>query len=378
MRIALGDASLAENPDAGGHWMVYLQYLLGLKDLGHEVLLVELLRRPAERARERFLLARFFDRLDRYGLADHAVVFLFDQSYSESPLEAATPVTRSASAARVEMADVVWNIAGHLNPAHLQSFRRSVLIDLDPGHLQVSAYEDWLKANDVFFTIGMNLGTPESDAPTLGLHWQRFLPFVYLPLWDATPRPLDAAFASVTQWNWDELIHLGRRLSISKREAYLRYLDLPTRSGRRFQLAANLSPADSTGDRELLEAAGWEVLPPSDVAGTPESYAAFIAGSDAEISCPKPIFRELRTGWFSDRSAGFLAAGRPVLAEDTGIGRHLPVGRGLVTFDSMESAVDGVRRIDRDWQGHAKSARQMAEAFLDSRPRLAEMVDASA
>src|SRR5262249_47403426 len=137
--------------------------------------------------------------------------------------------------------------------------------------------------------------------PTLGLRWHPFRPFVHLPSWQVTADPgQEAPFTSVTQWKWEELHFQNRVLSLSKREAYLRYVTLPLMTGRRFELAANIGHPDPVGDRDLLARNGWHVVDPHWVAPTPTAYRNFIRHSRAEFICPKPIHLELNTGWLSD------------------------------------------------------------------------------
>ncbi len=130
-------------------------------------------------------------------------------------------------------------------------------------------------------------------------------------------------------------------------------------------------------DRRVLEAYGWNLTDPWVVAATPGRYQRYIASSRAEISCPKPIFAELRTGWFSDRSACYLAAGRPVLARDTGFSDHVPVGDGLLPFETLDEAVEGVKEIDGNYGRHARAARALAQDFFDGRLWLPRMIEAS-
>jgi hypothetical protein len=121
----------------------------------------------------------------------------------------------------------------------------------------------------------------------------------------------------------------------------------------------------------------WRLVNPWEVAASPMDYRGYIARSRAEFGCPKPIFRELRTGWFSDRSACYLASGRPVLAEDTGFSEHLPIGEGLLAFCDTNSALAGVAAIDADYTRHMRAARAIAEDLLDSRRCLPAMLAAS-
>jgi glycosyltransferase involved in cell wall biosynthesis len=150
---------------------------------------------------------------------------------------------------------------------------------------------------------------------------------------------------------------------------------MPTRTGRRFELAANIDPADDTGDRELLASEGWDLVHPHVEAGTPDSYHEYIRHSRAEFLCPKPIYRDLRTGWFSDRSACYLASGRPVLCEDTGFSEILPTGEGLLSFSDPEEAIAAVAEIDGNYMRHMSAARELAVAACDSRVTLQRMIE---
>ena len=231
-----------------------------------------------------------------------------------------------------------------------------------------------LNDHDLFFSAGLKMQDADWEVPQLDLVWHPFPQFVYLPLWRPTPGSRDAPFTSVTQWGWDEHWVGERVLSTSKREAYLRVLELPKRAGRSFELPVNLHPDDRTGDRELLLANGSKLADPHEVAGSPAAYADYIRRSRAEISRPKPIYRELKTSWLSDRSAAYLASGRPVLAEDTGLSDKLPTGAGLLTFRDLTEAVAGVAEIDAHYEDHCRAARMFAEEYLDPTDCLGKML----
>ena len=363
--------------------MVFLQYLLGLRALGHDVFLWEQMETTGDPEKDREFIASFFDRLEDFGFRDHAALLLHEKS--DAPLTLADTVVHGSDHAALreiaESADLLWNFCAALREPMLSLFRRRVLIDLDPGHLQVSALvcDMGVEDHDVFLTIGAKINDDDCEVPRLDLPWVPFIPFVYLPMWSCHPDPGPAApFTSITHWEWGELWWGTRALSISKREAYLRYLDLPSLSARPYQLAANIHPNDATGDRELLTSKGWLLEHPYSVAASPAAYQNFIAGSRAEISCPKPIFRELASGWLSDRSACYLASGRPVLAEDTGISDCLPTGKGLLTFQTLDECLAAVAEIDANYELHSQAARAFAEEYLDSESTLSLMLAACA
>jgi hypothetical protein len=383
LRIVLGNRTLARYPQGGGHWTVRLQYLLGLEALGHDVFLLELLESSGDAIRDHQLISSFFTRLQHYGLSDRCALLLFDKNSRLSNLEAAVPYGKSRQQIKeiIQSADLLWNYCCQVRQPMLGMFRHRVLIDLDPGHLQVSAltWDMDLYDHQAFLSVGKKLLDADCEVPTFGLKWYTFTPFVYLPMWEMVPDPgQEAPFSSITHWTWGEELWLQDRvLSTSKRDAYLRYIELPQRAKRPFELAANILPADQTGDRELLESHGWKLVDPWEVAGSPSAYQRYIARSRAEISCPKPVFKELQTGWFSDRSACYLATGRPVIAEDTGIADYLPIGTGLLVFHDISEAVTGVVEIDSNYQEHMRAARALAEEFLDSRRCLEAMLAAS-
>jgi hypothetical protein len=268
-------------------------------------------------------------------------------------------------------ADVMWNFACMLRSPLLQLFRRRALIDLDPGIVHVSAlhHELDLAEHDIRFTVGLNVGQPDCGVPLVGGSWQPAPPVVHLPLWsEVGPPPHDATFTSITQWGWGELHLEGRVLSVSKRDAYMRYVEVPRRCRRLFELAANIDRRDPTGDLPRLAAGGWRVVDPNVVAPDPEAYRSYIAQSRGEFCCPKPIYRDLRTGWVSDRSIAFLASGRPVLMEDTGLERHVPADAGLIRFSNPDQAVESVASVEVDYARHARAARKLvAEHFAAER-----------
>ena len=379
LRLVLAGA-LARYPQGAGHWTCFLQYILGLRDLGHDVLWLDVLVSTGTRAGDESRVQLFFKRFEQYGLRDVCALLLVDPK-AEQDLRTARAygASKRRLAEFFRTADLLWNFAAGVKPPLLSRFRHRVLVDGDPGHLQISA-QTWdlgLQHHQTFLTTGTKLSNADHDVPLLGLKWRPFVQFVYLPMWASAPDPgVEAPFTSVTQWTWEELWQGDRVLSVGKRAAYLAYLDLPRVVGRPFELAVNLHPRDHTGDRELLRGAGWRLVHPHRVASTVSGYQRYLRRSRAEFGCPKPIHRELRTGWFSDRSACYLASGRPVLIEDTGLSDHLPTGEGLLVFRDMAEAVAGVDEIDRNYARHHRAARELAEDVLDSRRCLPAMLAA--
>jgi len=351
---------------------VFLQYLLGLRALGHDVFWLEVLHTTGNAARDHKFIRLFLTRFQHYGFTERFALLLFERDeVSTGTLESAEVYGLSKSRVHdvILGADIVWDFCCTLRQPMLSLFKHRALVDLDPGTLQISAlsWDLGIPDHETLLTVGSKIGEPDCQVPMLGRAWHGFMPFVHLPAWEVAPDPGERApFSSVTQWTWDEIWHQDRVLSASKRTAFLRYVDLPRHAGRPFELAANIHPEDTTGDRELLLERGWAVTNPHRVARSPSIYRDFIRRSRAEFSCTKPIYRELNTGWFSDRSAAYLASGRPVVAEDTGFSDHLPTGHGLFRFRTLEEAIESVKEIDRNYARHMRAARELAEEHLSS------------
>jgi hypothetical protein len=164
------------------------------------------------------------------------------------------------------------------------------------------------------------------------------------------------SYGSVT-WKgrtYGQKVHSTRRL-----------LDLPSRTSQRLRPALAIHPREEADLRALHEH-GWELAEPSDVAATPDAYRRFIRGSKGELCIAKAGYVDARSGWFSDRSVCYLAAGRPVVAQDTGFGEMLPVGEGLLVFDGVDTAAAAIDEICSDYDRHRRSARAVAEAHFDS------------
>lgn len=378
LRIVLASRFLLGYPEGGGHWSAFLQHLLGFDALGHDVLWLEMYH-PGPDGRNSALERRFGERMDAAGFAGRWAIAVAPHGHA-TDLDGLEIV--GADAARVRQflvdADLLWNFACAIQPPLLERFRRRVLIDGDPGIIQISAehHDMGLEQHHVLFTAGLNVGGADCLVPTLDRRWHRFPQFVHIPAWPEVHAPAsDGRYTSVTQWGWGEIWHGGAAYSVSKRDAYMRFVDLPRRCAAKFELAANIDPRDPTGDLVELRNAGWNLTDPHEAAAHPEAYRAYIAGSRAEFCCPKPVYVDMRTGWFSDRSAGYLASGRPVLMQDTGLEGHLPVGEGLLTFVDLEAAVAAVETLEADYAAHAAAARAFALEHLAATTVLSRMLE---
>jgi hypothetical protein len=369
--VAIVAGALANKPASGGEAWVRLSWVLGLRRLGFDVYFAERLAADDEIGR------RFFEEVVAdFGLADKSG--LIDEKG-----EALAARSETALAEVAADAEIVFNISGHLDDGPILARpRRRVYVDLDPGFTQVWHADPSLPfdvgGHDSYVTVGLNIGSGESRIPSGGIEWIPTLPPVVLEEWPAVPvlqAPL--RFTTVATWRSPYgQVQVGDRLASLKHHEFRRFLELPEQLPEpTFELALDIHEGDEA-DREALVAHGWKLVPPREAAGTPASFRSYLQGSTAEFSVAQGVYVEGRTGWFSDRTAAYLASGRPALVQDTGIAEKLPVGEGLLTFSTPEEAVVGARRLAVDPAGHSAAARQIAEQHLDSDRVLGDLLDA--
>ena len=361
---------MAGVPHQGGATWAVLQYVLGLRRLGFEVTFVEPLPLPAGSAAPAPEIVRYFSRVcDAFDLHGSAALLLSDRR------TVGLPYGRLESAA--SRADLLLNMAGMLRDPRLTGrVPHRLYLDLDPAFTQLWAEEGidvGLEGHTHFATVGLSLGTPGCDVPTLGLDWIPTLQPIVLDEWPAHARVRRQALTTVGNWRSYGSVERAGRFYGQKAHAFREYFNLPERTGARFELALSIHP-DEVTDLEALSCHGWTLLDPARVAGTPEAYREYIGGSWAEIGIAKSGYVEGRCGWFSDRSVCYLASGKPVLAQETGFSKHLPTGLGLLRFGSPEEAADGVAALRSDYDRHARASREIAETYFRSEVVLSELL----
>jgi hypothetical protein len=336
---------VAGDPWQGGATSAILQYLDGLRRLGHDVLLVE----PVPELRGDVL--RYFEAL---GL-------------ERAFLLAGEPPREVLDFAR--SADVLLDVSGMLrDETLLEPIPVRVFLDLDPAFNQIWAaqgIEMGLEYHTHFVTVGCALGTADCTVPTLGREWIPTLPPVVLDRWPPAEGLLRDALTTIGNWRaYGSVEHDGVFYG-QKAHALRPVSSLPALSPKPLEVALAIDPGE-TADLELLAGDGWRLLDPRTVAATPGAYAQFVRGSWAEFGLAKHGYVTSRCGWFSDRSACYLASGRPVVALDTGFARFLPTGQGLFAAATVEEIVAAVEEIERHYGLHAKAAAELAREHLDS------------
>ena len=358
-------AALAQRPGAGGHTWFALQYLLGFRALGWEVTLVD--RLDAEMPRDG--LGYLAEAMQRFGLADDYSVLL--------PEGESAGLSRSEVERRLSSSDLLLNAMGYLDDEDLLALPPlRVFLDVDPGFGQMwrrLGLADPFAGHDRFVSVGLSLGSPGCGVPDCGLEWIATLPPVALDHWPLAGG--GTAFTSVATWRgpYGPVEYEGRTYGLRVHE-FRRFLPLPELVSADFELALAIDPGDDA-DRERLTLAGWKLLDPVAVAADPDAYRRFIQGSAAELTVAKGMYVETESGWFSDRSACYLASGKPVVAQETGFGAHLPTGDGLLSFSTLEEAVEAVERVRSDRGRHARAAREIAEEHLGAERVLSRLVE---
>ena len=393
MKIILGAVISLPPVSAGCAWN-RLQYVLGLRRLGHDVCFVEEVRpnwcvgedgRPC--AYEDSINRRAFDAImRRFDLLGRSCQ-IYDGGAETCGL------SRQALGIFAHEADLLINISGHVTTEWvLNGPARLAYLDQDPVYTQLWQAEYGrdlgLARYDVLFTVGLNIGTPASPIPDCGLTWRHTLPPVVPDLWegpaggghvlsDCNGRP--TRFTTVASWGgYGDLCFRGEWYR-SKYDEVRRFAELPRAAGpsSEFELLLKDFREDDDGVR-LLRDGGWRVRRSGLEATDLSAYRNYLSGSDAEIGITKGAYVKGVSGWFSDRTASYLASGRPALIQDTGIQAHVPTGTGLLCFGDVEEAAAGAAAIRSDYTAHCHAARELAAEYFDYRMVLPAMLDACA
>jgi hypothetical protein len=357
-------ANTLSYPEGGGHLWVYLNWALGLHALGCQVIWLEAIDplRPGDDPQG--ALQRLQRWLEHYGLTDG--IALCDRSGEPLPWRAGNGGRDLAEAGA---ADLLLNLSYHACAGLVRRFRRSALIDIDPGLLQVWLSEGSfsLERHDVYFSIGETVGRPTARFPGCGIEWHYTPPCVATEWWPARPAPEGAPFTTVSHWFSLEWVCFGAESYINdKRSGFLPFLDLPRQTTQPLELALCLT-ADENEERQSLEARGWRVRDAHEVAATPPAYQRYIQGSRGEFSCAKPSCVRLQNAWISDRTLCYLASGKPAVVQHTGPSDFLPDAEGLFRFRDLAEAASCLKRVADDYDRQCRLARSLAEEFFDSR-----------
>lgn len=338
---------VAGDPGQGGATWAVLQYVRGLERLGCEVVLVE----PVPSFSDE--VVRYFQGL---GLERAALLRQGTRATVGLPYEDLAGFD----------AEVLLNLSGLLPEDELRDrVRVRVFIDLDPVFTQIwhaQGADIGLEGHTHHVTYGRGL---ERSGVPLDRRWLPTSPPVVLEHWGFADGLEHDAFTTVGNWRSYGSVDWNGVTYGQKAHAIRRLLDLPRRTRQRLMPALAIHPGEEA-DIQALDENGWELADPARVAATPDDYRRFVSGSKGELGFAKAGYVDSGSGWFSDRSACYLAAGRPVVAHDTGFSEHLPVGDGLLAFDTAAEAAAAIDETCADYGRHRRAARAIAEAHFDS------------
>jgi hypothetical protein len=355
---AIVAGALANKAGNGGAAWTRLSWTLGLASLGFDVHFVEQLSPGAPANAEQW----FTEVLGDFGLLGKATLLRPDGS-------TAVGLSRSALEDVADDADLLLNISGHLTDEKLANRpRSSVFVDLDPGYTQLWHQQGVapLRPHDHWYTVGTRVGAPECRVPTDGIEWRAVLQPVVLEHWPVQPPVPCDRFTTVATWRGPfGPVDVEGELMGSKVHEFRQLIDLPSRVPSTLELCLQIDDGDDA-DRRSLHDHGWKVVPADGVAN-PHCFRRYVQQSPAELSVAQSVYARAGTGWVSDRSARYLASGRPVVVQETGISRSLETGDGIVTFDSPEGAARAVAAVAEDYERHAAAAREIACERFDAR-----------
>ena len=369
---------IVRGPVGGMAWCD-LHYLLGLRDLGHDVYYAEDSgdsvwccydpSRGTTDADPTYGLAFAARELGRIGFGDRWAYY-----------DAHTGCWRGPCASTIldvcATADLVLNAGGvNLLRSWFMQIPSRVLIDKDPAFTQVrhindSTAKSLALRHTAFFTLGENVGQDHCLVPDDGLPWQPTRHPIAVDAWPATPGDAGGAFTTVMLWDsYRAGEHHGMRYGL-KSDSFGPFLDLPNRVSAVLELVAG----GASAPRTLLADHGWKVRSP-ETAADPPAYQRYIQQSKAEFTVAKHGYVVSASGWFSERSASYLASGRPVVTQDTGFPHWLNADAGVVPFRSPDEAVEGIADVTARYEHHCRRAREIGVEYFDARKVLRDLID---
>lgn len=369
MARILFSAYMARYP-LGGMICNNLQWLHGLHCLGHDVYLVEKANYPdacfdpsvgVVGNDGSYGMAVISTLLAKIGLDDRFCFVDYNDNYHG--------LSKAQVQSLFETADLYVDYGNHgaWLPEAAGSQRR-VLVDGEPGYRQIQLENEAaesrypLSGYDHYYTVGLNVGTPDSSAPTANLRWKHLVHPVAVDLFECPPAPRDAAFTTVMNWQSHRPIEYRGAVYGQKDLEFQKFVSLP----RLVAVPLEVAVAGREVPRSLLIEAGWRIRQAHEVTISYEAFLQYLCRSRGEFSVCKNVFVATNSGWFSDRSAAYLASGRPVVLQDTGFSAHLPCGRGLFAVRDVDEAAAAIEAIEGDYERHARWARELAREYLDA------------
>lgn len=369
---------IVRGPLGGLAWH-HLQYVMGLTRLGHDVYFFE----DSDNYDSCYDPDRGLMGTDpTYGLGFTAQTFdkagLTDQwAYYDAHTNSWLGPAADRSLEICGTADLLLNVSG-VNPLRpwLMEVPVRAFIDTDPAFTQIrhltdpAAYQ-LASQHTHFLTFAENIGRRTCKIPDDHFPWQPTRQPIVLPAWPVLPGPEEGKLTTVMQWDSYATRDFNGVQYGMKSESFAPYLELPTATETAFELALGSASAP----RDLLLKKGWQLVDPLTISLTPWSYQDYIQQSKAEFSVAKQGYVISHGGWFSERSACYLASGRPVVVQNTGFSEWMETGAGVIAFSSPDQALAGIAAINGSYHFHCQAARAIAEEYFDARKVLLQLIE---
>lgn len=373
-------------PIAGVIWQ-HIHYIVGLQELGHEVYYIEDSARipynpvDFDTTEDTTYAGQVLDTLaKRYGFDGH---WSFCPRYLPDPAGGTLGIPLSRVRELYVEADAILNVCGsqEFNEDLLKS-DRILYVESDPGVEQIKVDQgnqdtlDYLQRHHALFTFGENICTPEFPVPLHGLKWLPTRQPVVTSLWyQSDYPPPSAVFTSVANWSTSgkkDIRWNGENYLWSKSLEFMKFSPAPVACGESFELATDIK---NSVERDMFLDQNWSLVLPHLLSSDYDSYVRYIQSSKGEFTVAKDQYVRLNTGWFSDRTACYLAAGRPAITQETGFTRHYGNAGGLFAYSTVEEVVEAVREINSDYKKHCRLAYELACEVFEARKVLASMLE---
>ena len=376
--IVVQDILWSVERSRSGHCFYVFQLLKGLEQLGHKVFYLNQIGfDPREKASAP--LKRYQRLMKQWWHPDQAALVRRDSAESICGVSTAEIKHIASEAAALITTGAQYSPLPH---SLVRGVRPRILIDGDPGYTHLWAAE-WGAANifgeqDFYFSHGVNIGTPLCSLPTFGLTWRPCLTPIVLEWWAEETRVVRDRFTTISGWlDQGEFSFEGKKLG-PKADEFQKFINLPRMVGEEIEIALEMHPAypkSSYSSVADFKRRGWKIADPFKIVRTMKSYRDYIKGSTGEFTCVKGGYFGTNCGIFVERSACYLAAGRPVVTQSTGFERLIPSGRGLFAVQSVEEAAEAVKAIRMDYHVHSNAAREIAQEYFDSQKVIAKMLE---
>lgn len=372
----------------GGVTWDYIQYVLGFRALGHDVWYLEdsanwaydpVKQEPSADCSHN---VSYLDRIMReFDMGDRWI-------YRNEPDGKYHGIADEKTAEKIiAEADVLANVSGAcwLRPVTAAP-KTKLFLDGDPmfTHIKLTRgskdYLDRVLSHDKHYTFGLNVGQPGCKVPTAGLTWRPTVQPIAREWWERTLMPpnachiADNAWTTVMNWASYKPEEFEGATYGQKDIEFLHFAELPAHTKEKFVLAMGQGPGKSR-PTEYLESQKWKIIEPDIHLPDYASYHDFLSNSKAEWSIAKNGYVQSHSGWFSCRSACYLAAGKPAVVQDTGWSDHLPSGDGVIGFRTMEEAVKGIESVAENYEHHCQAARTYAQTYFDAAKVCAELLE---